>query len=370
MKMMLLAIDMLLTLLPLFSGPYRVVAYKFRTFGGIRRGCVTWIGIGLVFPACVVTSACGDLWWIAWVALVVCAYIQMIVKWCSTSPALDVTLPHCWIGRGEPVFAFILACAVAMGCGAGGGAFVVTGYACSTIDWPLRRLRLRVETWTPGDTARLLAPARNAIAWTKIATHHAITWLTAYARIATARARWAMPICFSVMRRYGLAIASVMATSLRFVWGFLLKRAQRPPMAPGGHYGRPPSFVGRVMTFVVGHLVFSLITGTFGFWGIMKFTGTILAIPAAILLWALGGKPDLPWFAKDDARGAIARVEEVLADKKDELEERWHDKKEVLQERWREKKEVLQERWREKKEDISDEVSRTSRRAAWKYFTR
>jgi hypothetical protein len=370
MKTTLVAIDTLSTLLALFSGPYRVVAYKLRSFGGIRRGCVTWIGIGLVFPACVVISACGEWWWIAWVALVAWAYIQMVAKWCSTSPELDATSSHCWIGRGEPVFAVVLAIAAGMVCGAGGTMFFLTGYACSTADWLLRRLRLRVETWTPSDTARLLAPARNAVARMTVTGRNAKAWLTAAARMAAARGRSAAPIYSSVMRRYGLAIAAVAATSLRFVWGFLLKRAQRPPAAPGGHYGRPPSFGGRVMSFVVGHMVFSLITGTLGFWGIMKFIGTILAIPAAILLWALGGKPDLPWFAKDDARGAIVRVEEVLADKKDELEERWHDKKEVLQERWRDKKEALQERWHEKKEEISDEASRTARRTAWKLFTR
>jgi hypothetical protein len=356
---MILAIDSLLSFLTLFSGPYRVVAYKLRSFGGIRRGCVTWIGIALVFPACIVTSTYGDLWWIAWVALVVWAYIQMVAKWCSTSPELDATSPHCWIGRGEPVFAVVLAIVTGMVCGPGGGAFVVTGYACSTIDWLLRRLRLRVETWTPSDTARLLAPARNTVIWLTIAAGNAVAWLTATACIAAARVRPALPMYSSVIRHYGLAIASVTATTLGYVWLFLVKRAQRPPTAPSEHYRRWPSFSSRVTSFVVGHLVFSVITGTLGFWGIMKGIGMILAIPAAILLWMVGGKPDLPEFAKEDARGAITRVKEALADKKDELEERWQ-----------EKKEALRERWDDKKEEISEGVSRTSKRAAWKYFTR
>jgi hypothetical protein len=359
MKTMVRAIDVLLALFTLFSGPYRVVAFKFRSFGGIGLGSVTWIGIALAFPACVVVSTHGDSWWMAWVALIVCAYIQMFAKWCSTRPPLDAAFRHCWIGRGEPFFAFVLVFAAGMACGPGGTAFFLIGYACSTMDWLLRRLRLRLETWTPSDTVRLLAPARNAVARLRVATRNAADRLTASARIAAARVRLALPIYSSVMRHYGLAIASLTATTLGYVWGFLRQRAQRPPTAPGEHYTRSPSFSSRVMTFVVGHMVFSFITGAIGFWGIVKGIGLILAIPAAIILWAVGGKPDLPDFAKDDARGAMHGFRDALEDKKDQALDRL-----------RGKREELKERWEEGKEQISGEISRRKRQAVWDYFTR
>jgi hypothetical protein len=347
MKQILCVIAVLSVPLTLFAGPYRVLAFKFRAFGGIGLGFITWIGIALVFPACIAAFSNVDSWWIAWAFLATCAYIQMFVQWCSKAPRRDPASPHCWLGWGEPLLAVALSIAASAACGPGGMAFFLTGYACSTADWLLCRLRRRLLAWTPADTARSLAPAYAAAAR-----------LQALARAGAQWAAWASPICARFTFRYGLILASGAALLLRGAWSVLAARAQQPALAQGPSV-RSPGFVSRVASFVVGHMIFSLLTGALGFWGLAKGIGLILSIPAALILWVCGGRPDLPHFAKEDARSVISRVKEGLEDKKEDAIERL-----------RLKREAMQERWQDNKEEISDEIGRRKRRAVWNLFTK
>jgi hypothetical protein len=259
--------DQLAVLLTVLAGPYRVVAYKFRSFSGIGHGLLTWIGIGLVFPVCTGFFSRPDTWWVAWVALAVCGYVQMFVKWCRTAPRLDPASPQCWFGNAELFFVVALVYAANLVCGPGGAAFFLAGYACSTAQWMLRRLASR--------------PSRDT------------EWPHASARTTAA--------------------------------GMAYGPAQ-------GYYPRPPSFGSRVASYLAGHMLFSIITGAIGFWGILKAFGMILTIPAAVLIWMLGGKADLPEFAKHDARSFFSRVADSLRDKKDDVMEKLHLKREAMEE--------------------------------------
>ena len=144
----------------LFAGPYRVLAWKFRSFGGIGLGFVTWLGV-VAFPLCTGLPSSSDAWTLAvWGVLIILAYIQMMARWCSTLPPRVPGYPHCWVGRYEPMLAFALAMAAAVACGPGGTVIIVLGYACSAAAWRLQR---RLSTWTPADTPFLLAPARRCL---------------------------------------------------------------------------------------------------------------------------------------------------------------------------------------------------------------
>ena len=280
-------INVLLVLLTVFAGPYRVVAFKFRTFGGIGLGLVTWLGVAIAFPdvrrhvparGFIVAGGLGGAHHIR-LHPDVRQVVQQRAAPGRRLPALldrqvGAALRHRPLLHGKrglrPRRHDVLPDGLCMQHG--------------RISAPA--LRRRCEVWTPRDTQRLLAPVRIAIA-------RVTAWVT-----------WASPICGRLIVRYGLLLASATAAALQCVWLFLLRRAQQPaPALAQGQYVRPPTFGSRVMSFVVGHMLFSLITGAIGFWGIVKGIGLILAIPAAILLWAVGGKPDLPHFAKDDAAG-------------------------------------------------------------------
>lgn len=341
-----------------FAGPYRILAYKPRAFGGIATGCITWLGVALAFPAFVSVSP-TDCWWMAWAFLASCAYVQMFAQWCSTSPRRDPASPHCWAGRwGEPFLAIALCFAAGVAGGPGAGLFFVLGFLCSTADWLLRRLRRRWAAWTPEDTARLRAPILAAAARLRALAGSAAQWT-----------RWATPIGGRFALRYGLLAASGVALLLRQARATLAARATQPGLAQGP-VARQPGFVSRVATFVVGHTIFSMITGTLGLFGLIKGVGLILSIPAAMLLWLLGGKADLPHFAKDDARSVISRAKEALGDEKEELLQRLHDKREALQERFRHPREEVREQLEDGREEIADKGRSAGRKAAWKLFWR
>src|SRR5258708_3797787 len=79
MRLLIRSITAALAVLRLFAGPYRVIAFKPRSFGGIGLGFATWLGIIIAFPVCVSTlSPDGYVAWPVWVALIASAYLQMI----------------------------------------------------------------------------------------------------------------------------------------------------------------------------------------------------------------------------------------------------------------------------------------------------
>jgi hypothetical protein len=316
MKEFLPLIDLLIILLTLFAGPYRVAAYKFRSFGGIGQGLVTWIGIGLVFPAFVWASKPEESWWLAWAALAIWGYAQMMAKWCSTAPPLDPALPHCWLGKAELFFAFPLIWVAGVLSGSGGAAFFLAGYACSTAQWLLHRLRRRLEAWTPRDTERLMAPA-----------------CTTAAGVAKAS-----PICGRFALRYGLLLASAIGRALRFLWRRFVARPTPQPAPGQGYYAPPrPGVVRGFTRYLISHMIFSIITGVIGF--------NIIGIPFAIMLWFMGWKVGLPVHVKEQARSYIARAKEAISDEKDEVMEKLRVRREAMEETLRQQKQRFAERF-------------------------
>jgi hypothetical protein len=330
-------IDILVALLTLLAGPYRVLAYKLRSFGGIGLGLVTWIGTAAIFPVWIACSSEtafleGPVYF--WLALLTLGYIQTFTKWCSTAPPRDICSPHCWLGRWEPALALVISLAAAA-TGPGGFAFFLAGYACSTAEWLLQRLRRRLKAWTPQDTERLLAPARLAAAWVASTS----------------------PVCGRFLVHYGLIAASALAFASRAVWSYLGERARqraaalaKAPHAPGP-YQRPPTFFGRVMSHIIASTVLSMITSVIGF--------NIFALILAIPLWLMGWHVGLPGQVKEKARSVLHNVRESLEDEKDELTERL-----------RRKREEMEDRLDDARDSLRDGVDRAKRRAAWGIFSR
>ena len=306
--MIVFAINALSLGLTPLAGPYRVLAYKFRSFGGIGSGLLTWFGIVFVYGWC-------RMRWFRlfepeplavplFAAMVVMGWVQMFAKWCSSREPRDPAESHCWFGRGEPVFALALSGAAEYG--ASMGRYYLAGYLCSSLQIGLARLRGRLEAWTPEDTERL--------------------------------AGWA---------RAGAAPLKALAPR------------KTEAVAPGATVRRT-TFAGRVMSHVVAHFVIAGITGTLGIWGIVKFLGLILVIPAWLILWATGGDPGgLPGFAKEDVRSGLERMREAVGETKEELGERLETGKERLK-----------ERFEDGKERVSEEVESRKRQALWNFFTR
>ena len=316
MKEFLPLIDLLIIVLTLFAGPYRVAAYKFRSFGGIGRGLVTWIGIGLVFPAFVWASKPEESWWLAWAALAIWGYAQMMAKWCSTAPPLDPPLPHCWLGKAELFLALPLIWVAGVLCGSGGAVFFLAGYACSTAQSLLHRLRRRLEAWTPRDTERLLAPARTT----------------------AAGVAWASPICGRFLLRYALLLATAIGNALRWFWRRFVARPAPQPAPAQGYYAPPrPGIVRGFTRMFINHLIISTITGVIGI--------NVLAIPFAIILWSMGWRVGLPVHVKEQARSYIARAKEAISDEKDEVMEKLRLKREAMEERLRQERQRFAERF-------------------------
>jgi hypothetical protein len=87
---------------------------------------------------------------------------------------------------------------------------------------------------------------------------------------------------------------------------------------------RQTSFGGWVLRYLVGHTVFSLITGAIGV--------NILLLPFALILWVGGWHVGLPGKAKQEARNFIQRARDAIKEEKEDAAELLEEKKEELSE--------------------------------------
>lgn len=147
------------------------------------------------------------------------------------------------------------------------------------------------------------------------------------------------------------AIATLVAPVPMMAFRFLRRRLQQTE-------GRP-TFMGRVGSYVVGHMIISTITTVIGF----NFFALLLAIP----LWLMGWKVELPGPMKSQVRGTLSRARDALRDEKEELRDRLHDEREELEERWRHAREEARERLDDA--DLAGRARRAGRKAAWHYIT-
>jgi hypothetical protein len=279
-------INFLAAMLLPFAGPYRVLAFRrggsFRT---ISEGVLTWMVIG--YPLSIATfspqAGAGMAW--LWVVLIVGGWVQMFATWCTAT--LDPSSSHAWAAKGE--FAYTLGATILIHvlCGEGSSMFFAIGYVCSEGELGLRR-------WMPEDTRRVLAAGHAASAWT-----------------------------IRAVPAVGGAALGVICPLGRGVWGFVRSawsarraaQAQAPQIARAG-------FWNRVGSYLVGHIIFSILTGAFGLWGIIKYFSYVLAAILAMMGWDLT-PPDS---VREEARGVISRFKEKVKDEKEEAHERINDK--------------------------------------------
>lgn len=350
MAAMIRLIDLLMIPLTLFAGVYRVVAYKPLTFGGIGTGLLTWIGIAAVYPACAFppTPHRAQPWAIGlWAALAVVAYVKMFNQWCSPVRR-NPRRSHCWCGSGEPFFAFAFAIAMTAFAGNGAGMFFFAGFVCSMAQLWLLVLRGRLERWTPQDTDRLFAPLRAGqaraaalAAWVKQAVPTA-------GRFALARA---------------LLGCSFTGMALRAAWLFWRGRAAARTAAAATAHARPPTFMGRVGSFLVGHAVWSIVVGGLGLGVVFKTIGLILTIPAAIIIWIAGGEARLPGYAEDATHSTISRIEAGLKGQKDKALKRLGHEREEWEERLRHGRDEARERFEDGRGEIAGQARSAGRKA-------
>jgi hypothetical protein len=375
MRLLIRSLTVALAVLRLFAGPYRVIAFKSRTFGGIGQGFATWLGVALVFPVSVAAfSPDGYVPWPVWLALVIITYAKMTVQWCSTLPPRDENALHFRLPTGELVFACLASYVASILCGPGGFVFFIAGYIASLADYLLRRIRSRCQDWTPEDTARLLLPFHTIMSQAK--------------RSTAVSARFTL--------RHGLLLATATGTLLANLWRLFRERRQKavyqptpsgfgmagqptpsgfgmagqpPPnaFAMAGqpspmYYRRPPTFLGRVMSHIVASTLIMTLTSVIGF--------NIFALILAVPLWIMGWHVAIPGQMKEHAREVMHNVRESFDDGKDEMIDRLREKREAIKERFGDAREEFKERLDDKKEEIADRIERGKRRALWNYFTK
>ena len=322
-----------IVLLMLLAGPYRAVAFESRASDGIGQSLATWAGILLGFPLCAALGGAtvGEVLY-PWLALMACGWVQMFARW-RGAPLRDPCRPHCWLGRAEPLLALLLATLTAAACGPGAYWFFLSGYLCSTAEWLLRRLQRRLDAGPPPRAARerLLALSR---------------WLA-----------WASPIAGRFALARVLLAWSFAGGALRAAWLFWRGRAR----AAGPAAAARPTFMGRVGSIVVGHLILSAIGGTV----FIKLFGLILAIP----LWCIGWKVEAPEPVKREGRAFMARMHDAFEDKKQEAGEQWDRLKDRTSERLDHAREAAGEQWRRGKQEASEAVQGAKRNIFWRAVT-
>ena len=323
-------IGLLRILLMLFAGPYRVVAHKPGSFGGFGMGLVTWIGVAAVYPVFAFPTVPPSARLGAtglWVALVVFTYAQMFATWLAAKPHDPYQVPG-WFGRADAFFAIALLLAVMWLAGNGAGMFFVVGSLCNTVQLWLIVLRHRLEDWTPQDTARIIATlnaGRNrsvALAdWTKQTAPKAGRFALAKALIACT---------FTGARRSGPPVQA---------W-----RRRAAARAASTAPAAPPTFMGRVGSFLVGHAIWVIVFEGLGLAVVFKVVGLILAA----ILMILGWRVEAPEDVKDEAQVIVSGARD----------------------HWQYGKQEALDDWNQHKAEISDEAGRAGRKAAWYYFTR
>jgi hypothetical protein len=142
---------------------------------------------------------------------------------------------------------------------------VAAGYICSLLQCQIARLRRRLSAWQPEDTQRVIA-----------------------------------------LPHVSLALATGSA-----LLGLLHRLFRRKPEAVGQAVAKPASFSSRVMSSVVGHMVFAVIVGNISFGLVLPVLGCILAIP----LWMLGWDVKAPKPMQEEGKSVVAKVEEAVEKK-------------------------------------------------------
>lgn len=304
-------INFVIALATPFAGPYRLLAWKPRTFGGFGTGLLTWFGIFFLYP---VMGTISPAFAYCWLALILLAWIKMFAQWCSNKPRRDEGENHYWFGSYELVFATILLLLARL---IGSRWFFEAGFVCSLLQTSLVNLRRRLEGWTPEDTERLVRPLRD---------------VAPEAAQVKAGATSAGSIGLSILR-----------------YAFWRKPT---PVAQGSGVVvyQPLTLTQRVKSHLVAHMIISFFGGALG----INVLAAVVSLALALPLWMMGAEVHLPSFATAPIWGLYERVKNGLAETKEKAVERLKDKQEEIK-----------ERWHEKKDEVEAEAGRVIRRSVW-----
>lgn len=110
------------------------------------------------------------------------------------------------------------------------------------------------------------------------------------------------------------------------------------------------TFLGGVATFVVGHMVLSILYGKADLWTLLRGFGKAALLLCVFILNILGGKGELPPEEDAQAKGFIAKAQAA----KDAAEARMKK----IQEEFEVKKKKAEEELEEKKRRIEEEIAR------------
>lgn len=332
------------------AGPYRALACRSLALEGVTDGVLTWLGILLGLPAFVLLTARDELgkpgFFAAWIALIVCGWLQTTLQWLGRRPQDESGDARCWWGSAEPLFAAGLCLAALTFCGAGVSLFFAAGYAASRLKLGLAWLDRRLAAWTNEDTERVTAPLRTGKAF-----------------VADVTRGEGQPAASS------MGAASAAATPPR---GFAARAFRRLFVKPAPATTQP-TILGRYTRFVGWSLVFNTISSTLGL--------NLLALPLVVVLWVMGFKIEFPERIKEQWREFVVTARGWLGEKKDdmkleiaerreEIDERIDRLKDMAADKIEEHRDEIRERVGRYKDEVADEIEERASRAMGKAVRR
>lgn len=96
---------------------------------------------------------------------------------------------------------------------------------------------------------------------------------------------------------------------VKFMW------ARVPERAPGTHR---VGFWNRVGTYLVGHFIFSMLTGVISIWGLMKYSTYVMAAMCSLAGWHMTPPEEV----QQEKTTLIARAKERFKEETEEIKER------------------------------------------------
>lgn len=242
----------------LWSIYHRAVAWRAGAFPGVWAGILLWSSLLLIsFLVLVCDPALDGL--LLWMLLLVAIYVHMMWKWC-TGRALDETRSQSWAGRAEPLFALGLSLVAAL---ADLPPIFFWGYVASLIQIRITRVIGWLDRWNTDRTARI---------------KERVVGTTSWLRRTFFPSQDAVPVP-SPATADGQGVVYI-------------------------HQSRRIGFTAWIARYLVGHAIFSLITGAIGFGLLLKIAG----IPFAILLMLIGYEVSPPDYVAEEVETRTERV--------------------------------------------------------------
>jgi hypothetical protein len=331
----------------LFAGAYRLFAFKFRTFGGWLEWLVTLLGTVCLVAIALHENIDGFDGLAVSAAVCIAGIVKILVAFFTPHHRRDPGRSHFWFGWWlEPFVALGGAFALyRFGYGDLGGR-IALGYVCSTAQILLVRLRHKLLGRDPEPTGER--------GWPVYARFLGRIFGPPLAGVGRALAivGRGFSSAFSVGARVAVQPIKVAGRT-----AMIAGRVIPAVFVAKGERAYRPTFMGRVSSFLVAHLLLALITGAIGIGAIFKFGGKIIVIICALIIHVAGGDPRLPDDGQPEEQRYIDGPRDFIAGKRDAFREGWDSRKPMI-------KQGVEERVKDTRQGISDAGNRAAAKTA------